>query len=99
MLDKLYNFVFYKKNIDESLSKKYFMSKELAKFCNKNHKIPVIRFHILKQIYDFLKSEFDYTYIYYGESHELNLLINFNPNVDEQMYHSELFKRLLLHFY
>lgn len=100
-ITKYFNTKHHKKyfvNDDDGLTTKFFVSKELAKFCNINYKIPVIRFNVLKQIYEFLKDEFYYTNIYYGESHELNKLINFNPDIDEQMSHNILFRRLLIHF-
>lgn len=95
-MGNIYSYFFQSKIDDsillssEGLTKKYRMNSKLAKLCNRDPKEYVIRFEILKYIYDLLRTDFQYTHTYYGELDDLNHIIGFDKNTMESISHHKL---------
>lgn len=86
------------KQKDVGLTKKYYISKELASYCCLTYsaELTVCRYEILTQIYNRLRTNYNYKFGYNGEDPDLNPIISYSPG-DPIMSHPALQKRLLKH--
>jgi len=92
----------YTHNNDNNDNNKYYMSRKLSAFCNRNINEKVYRFEILDYIFKYLKENYQYSYEYYGEDDTINELIGIDKsdckNEDIIISHHSLQMKLLKHF-